>query len=358
MIVGYYVSFDPPGMLGTGICIANAILSKDAFLARLGLNYEWPCQGLPTIIHVDNAREFRGNTLKKSCEDYGIDLQFRKIKHPQYGGHIERMLGTLLMEMHEVPGTTFSNPMEKGEFDSAADAALTLDDFERWLANLVVGAYHNRVHSSLGMPPLVKFKQGILGSDDMPGTGVLQVATEPERLRINFLPMDTRTVQPSGIVVDKIAYYSDVLRHWIGALEPGSLRTKRKFLIRRDPRDISFIYFYDPDLEQYFRIPYRNATHPAISLWELRTIQRFLNEQGKKDEDEDAIFQALEEMVRIENAAVKATRKVRMADERRRRHKSHDATSVVVNDSFGQEEVDTQLGDDSEVLPFDDIRPM
>lgn len=34
MVVGYYVSFDPPGTLGTGICIANAILPKINFLAK------------------------------------------------------------------------------------------------------------------------------------------------------------------------------------------------------------------------------------------------------------------------------------------------------------------------------------
>lgn len=50
MVVGWYVSFDPPGTLGTGICISNAILSKDAWLAKLGVAHPWPCQGKPRII--------------------------------------------------------------------------------------------------------------------------------------------------------------------------------------------------------------------------------------------------------------------------------------------------------------------
>ncbi|MCK6844202.1 helix-turn-helix domain-containing protein [Klebsiella pneumoniae] len=51
MVVGWYISFDPPGTLATGICIATAILPKDAPLARLGADYPWPCQGKTTLIH-------------------------------------------------------------------------------------------------------------------------------------------------------------------------------------------------------------------------------------------------------------------------------------------------------------------
>lgn len=354
MIVGYYVSFDPPGTLGTGICISNAILPKHSYLNRLGLEFEYPCQGLPTVIHLDNAREFHGNTLKRACEEYGIDLRFRKVKYPQYGGHIERMLGTLLAEMHEAPGTTFSNPGEKGDFDSANDAALTLEQFELWLANLIVGAYHHRKHSGIELPPIVKYRQGIMGTDGQPGTGVLQVAAGEEQLQIDFLPLDYRTIQAAGIVWDKIFYYSDALRRWIGAKEPGTLKTGRKFLVRRDPRDISYIHFYDPDLQRYFKIPYRNLAHPSISLWELRTINKFLADQGKDAEDEDSIFRAFGEMLRIEKDAKRETRKVRIANERRRQHqKTRTATSAGGKPSPVNAEMPHEP--DEVITPFDEM---
>jgi hypothetical protein len=31
--------------------------------------------------------------LKKACEHYGIELAFRRVKSPWYGGDIERLLG-------------------------------------------------------------------------------------------------------------------------------------------------------------------------------------------------------------------------------------------------------------------------
>jgi hypothetical protein len=42
-------------------------------------------------------------------------------------------------------------------------------------------------------------------------------------------------------------YYRDVLRRFIGASEDGH---KRSFVFRRDPRDISTIYFWDPEVGQ------------------------------------------------------------------------------------------------------------
>ena len=49
------------------------------------------------------------------------------------GAHIERLLGTLLRGLHELPGATFSNPGERGNYDSQARAVMTLGELERWL---------------------------------------------------------------------------------------------------------------------------------------------------------------------------------------------------------------------------------
>jgi hypothetical protein len=73
------------------------------------------------------------------------------------------------------------------------------------------------------------------------------------RLRLDLMPYEERTVQPYGIVMEGIEYYDDVLRPWINAVEPGDATGKRtrKFIVRRDPRDISVVYFFDPELTQY-----------------------------------------------------------------------------------------------------------
>ena len=50
MVLGFYISFDPPGALSTGLCISHAILPKEKWLARFGITTPWPCWGLPKTI--------------------------------------------------------------------------------------------------------------------------------------------------------------------------------------------------------------------------------------------------------------------------------------------------------------------
>lgn len=316
MVAGFYISFDPPGALATGLCIAHAVLPKEQWLAKHDLDAEWPVWGFPKSLHLDNAKEFRGTMLQRACAEYGIDISWRPVARPHFGGHIERLLGTLLKEIHTLPGTTFSNPRERGDYDSEAKAALTLSEFEAWLATYIAKVYHQRKHSSIGKPPLAKYREGVFGTAQRPGVGLPARITDEQRLRLDFTPYVERTIQDYGVVIDEIHYYHDVLRRWIGAKDRSS-KQKRKFLFRRDPRDISTIWFYDPELSAYFDIPYRNTAHPAISIWELREAERLVKEAGKPF-DERALFDAYDRMREIEEVAQAKTKAARRAQQRRR----------------------------------------
>jgi putative transposase len=83
-----------------------------------------------------------------------------------------------------------------------------------------------------------------------------------------------------------------VLKPWVNAVDPADAKRNRKFVVRRDPRDISLIYFYGPELNEFFAIPYRNTAYPAISVWELREAKRRLKEEGHQEIDEAWIFTA------------------------------------------------------------------
>jgi len=87
--------------------------------------------------------------------------------------------------------------------------------------------------------------------------------------------------------------------------------------VRRDPRDLSVVYFFDPDLHQHFRIPYRDMSLPAISIWELRDVQRrFLKKEERADQA--AIFDGYARMRSIEAGSAKTTRTERRKAQRRR----------------------------------------
>jgi putative transposase len=322
MVTGFSVSFDPPGALAVGLCLAHAILPKDIWLARHDIATPWPVWGVMDTVHADNAKEFRGSMLRKACEEYGITLHWRPVGRPHFGGHIERLLGTLNQEIHTLPGSTFSNPVARGHYDSEQHAALTLSEFERWLAILIVEVYHQRRHRELGITPLQKYEEGIFGTAERPGRGVPERLLDETQLHLNFMAYTERTVQPHGIVIDEIQYYDDILKPWINSIDPRETtgKRKRKFIVRRDPRDISRVYFYDPELKQYFEIPYRNTAHPPISVWELREVRRKLKDEGRQLVNEDLIFDAYNRLRVLEAEAVHATKKARREAQRRRGH--------------------------------------
>lgn len=307
IVLGFYLSFESPGALGTGICISNAILPKEMWLEKIGVKADWPCWGIMDTIHVDNAKEFRGKMLKRTCQNYGINIEFRPIGAPHWGGHVERLLGTFSKEIHNLPGTTFSSKAERKKYQSEKNASFTLKEFEKWLTVYITNIYHKREHSTIGISPLEKFNEGIIGNNNFPGRGVPPRINNEKKTRIDFMPYVERTIQEYGIVIDHIFYYSDALRPYIHDTK-GKIKVKHIF--KRDPRDISLVYFYNPNLEDYFEIPYRNTSFPPISIWEYRDIVNTLK-RNKTPVNEEKIFSTYRELNELESKAIRETKKRR-----------------------------------------------
>ncbi len=315
MVVGFVVSLDPPGASSTGLCLTHAILPKEKWLARRGIATQWPCWGFPAAIHMDNAREFHGEMLRRACDEYSIEIDFRVIAKPHYGSHIERLMGTLSTGLETLEGATFASPSKRGDYDSENLASMTLIEFEVWLTEFITGVYHQRLHKGLGMSPLQRWREAIMGTTNQPGIGIPKRPADEDRIRLDFMPFVERTVQQYGVQIDDIRYYSDALRRHINTT---SRNGKRTFIFRRDPRDISVIYFWDPDLKQYAELPYRNSARPPMSLWELRATKSELIKQGRANIDEEAIFETYERLRVHQEQATKATKRARRLNERRK----------------------------------------
>jgi putative transposase len=317
MIVGMYLTLDAPSAMSAGMCIAHAILPKEHWLEEVGVdNVEWPCWGVMGILHMDNAREFRGDMLKVACNEHGIDLHLRPVKTPHYGGHIERLMGTLSKELTQLPGTTFSNPKERGEYDSEGKAVMTLKELEKWLV-LFVAKYHHRIHGGIGMSPLQKYREGLLGGNGRAPRGLPSRRLDDEKVRLDFMPFVERTVQAYGVLIDDIHYFADVLRPWVGAKDLDNPSASRLFRFKRDPRDISQLYFFDPLSERYFAIPYRDASLPPISLEELREARKAAKEAGYKDPDERILFEFTNRQREMVDQAAAKSKAARIKQQKR-----------------------------------------
>jgi putative transposase len=318
--LGMHLSLDAPSAMSAGMCISHAILPKEKWLTRLNVtSVDWPCWGTMGVLHMDNAREFRGDMLKVACKEYDIDLHLRPVKKPRFGGHIERMMGTVSTGLTGLKGATFSGPAEKGEYDSEGHACMTFGELERWLI-LFFAKYHQKRHDGIGMSPLAKWREGLLGTKDKPGRGLPARRLDEERLRINFMPFFERTVQNYGVLIDDVHYYHDVLRPWINTPHPEFKKHKRKFRFHRDPRDISALYFFDEIGKRHFAIPYRDTSLPPVSIWELREAHRSADERGIPHENEKAVFALINEQRKIEEEAAEKTKSARRAQQRRVQH--------------------------------------
>ena len=307
-IVGMVVTLEAPSSTSTGLCLAHMATNKEKWLEKLGIDVSWPMSGKPKEIHLDNAAEFHSEALRRGCEVHGIKIEYRPKGQPQYGGIVERVIGTAMSMVHELPGTTFSNIADRGDYNADDKATMTLRELEKWMALAIAGQYHNSVHGTLMEPPAFKWKQGIDASGQPPQ------ATNEKAFLIDFLPIVRRKIQRDGFTVDHITYFTNSLINWIG--ERGKLG---KFVLRRDPRDISRIWVLDPDNNIYLEIPYRTLINPKITLWEHRKAVDEVRKRGREAIDEQAIFSAITQMYAISDGAL-SRKKTARRDRVRRKH--------------------------------------
>lgn len=346
-VTGYYLAFDPPSETSVAMCVAHSILPKDDWLVLHDVDARWDVWGVMDKIHVDNGADFRSNNFRQSCLMHSINLEFRPVKQPQYGGHIERLLGTLLKEIHELPGTTFSSIKERDEYDSEKHAVMTKSEFETWLVTLISKVYHQRLHSSIGMSPMKKWEIGIFGNAEVTGRGLPSKPADRLSLLLDFLPSFQRTIQTFGVTIDGLSYYSDVLRSWINTRDPENPNKKRLFTFRRDPRDICIVWFYDPELKQYFRVPFANQALPSMSIWEYSQARTRAKKEGMESVNEHQVLQAISELRDQVEQSKARSKKARRMSQRRKEHEKKISPAAPLsgqrNASASSPDADQQL---------------
>ena len=342
-VVGMVVTLEAPSAVSVGLCLVHIACDKRPWLEGLNVEMDWPMSGKPLLLYLDNAAEFKSEALRRGCEQHGIRLDYRPLGQPHYGGIVERIIGTAMQMIHDdLPGTTFSNPDRRGDYDSENKAALTLRELERWLT-LAVGTYHGSVHNGLFQPPAARWAEAVAR------VGIPAVVTRATAFLVDFLPIIRRTLTRTGFVIDHIHYYADALKPWIARRD-----RLPAFLIRRDPRDISRIWVLEPEGQHYLEIPYRTLSHPAVTLWEQRQALAKLRQQGREQVDESALFRMIGQMREIVTTAQKATRKARR-DADRRQHLKSTEQPVKTTPPADTDMADPQADNQPPAKPFDQI---
>ncbi|NNB06628.1 transposase [Pseudomonas fragi] len=257
LILGFYTSLLAPSAVSVAMVIANSVSSKGPLLSSLGLsNSLLPRHGVMKTIHTDNAVEFVSYTLEAACESYDIELLHRRRKH--YGGHIERLIGTMMTtKIHFLRGTTFSNVLKRRDYSPEKKATLAFEEFTKFLA-VQVSIYNATTHSSLGQSPNQAWDCYFANNPDP----VEIPQTEIHDFRIDFFPQEIKKVHPYGIDILGRRYYGPILKYMVG----------EKILIKYDPYDLGELYGLIND--KYESIPISYDPKARSRSYELYRYQR------------------------------------------------------------------------------------
>ncbi|MCC6192817.1 MAG: DDE-type integrase/transposase/recombinase [Anaerolineales bacterium] len=263
--LGYYLGFEPPSYYTVMECLHHAICPKENVRQTYGTEHDWVAHGIPSMLVVDNGKEFIRQDLTDACELLGIVLQQCPLMSPEFKAGVERQFGTLNTGVfHTLPGTTFSNVFERGDYDSRKQACLALSEVEKALTIFIVDLYAERKQRELEGIPARAWEQARAAHF------VPRLPASREELAILLGRVEGRVIHHYGIDFECLRYNTPDL---------GTLRVRlkgEKAKLKYHPGDLSRLDVFDPFEKRYLEVPALDQAYTAgLSLWKHRVIRRF-----------------------------------------------------------------------------------
>lgn len=321
LVVGFYVGLEPPSILRAAVCLEQAVSDKVGWLRQRDLNYDWPARGLPKLVHSDRASEFRSRDIVRALANQGVDTFFRPPGAAHWGGHVERLIGTLMGECRMLPGATHSSPKTRGDYDSCKGARLTIDELEMYFARQILGIYNRSVHSSLGCSPLEAWNAKAAGL-------LPRLPDDADHFRLDLFPHFEATITRTGIKKFGQEYASaDTTIAFASGV--------RRVLVKYDPRNLSRLYV-ELQPGRYTTIPFRFPHDPERypTLW----FYKFHRVMAAQRRDHVEGLLAREAQRRTEEyllSEAQSSKILRRAQERMRHDRLATGTATLDDDSWG-----------------------
>ena len=189
-----------------------------------------------------------------------------------------------------MPGKTFSNILEKGDYNPKKHALVSMEMFERIFHHWVIDIYQQSKHQGINDVPARLWKIGI--SKYPPA--LPPKSTELEVLLGNIV---WRVISASGVELFGL-YYNDLIL----ASVRSNLKKGQKVKIKYDPTDISLVYVYDQHNNRYLPVPAIDQEYTqGLTLWQHQVIIKYA--QQNVDDYVDIVHliaakQRIKEMIR------------------------------------------------------------
>jgi putative transposase len=285
--LGFYVGFEPPSCLSVMRCLKHAILPK-TYVPRdfPSVKHRWECYGMPELVVVDNPPEFHSSHFERACLQIGTDIQYTKVLIPWYKGKLERFQGTLNHSlMHGNPGTTFSNILERDDYDPSRHAVVLLSTFREMLHKWVIDVYLQTPHRGIKDTPAHRWQ---IETNGLPPP----LPRSASELDVVLGMTAQRMVFHYGVELEGLKYNGPEL---------GELRRRMglaaKVELTFDPGDLGHINVFDPLKETYIRVPAVDQAYArGVSLWQHRVIRRCARHQLNARTDIVGLAQAKAEI--------------------------------------------------------------
>ncbi len=311
MPYGYYLSFDPPSASTAALAIMRGALPKDEILKRLKIDGEWPVWGFPSILHLDNALEFRGTVLENlAIRDNKFEIIHRPVREPHFGGSIESRFKMLATKLYHIPGSTGFNPMNRPHA-KAVEPTYTIEEFEEIIVTILL-AHALTASPSLGdRSPMDVWKSYFFDRNGQQINELKQIPVNPERLLVECLPFKDVALGRDGVVWDYMMYDNAELSSLKKELD--ITKNSVKLEVRRDPRDITTIYMLNPITGNYSKLQCAERHSEAIPLWKWRQSKEKV---PKGERSEETINRYRIRLNEIQANAIDATKSARKGKER------------------------------------------
>lgn len=152
---------------------------------------------------------------------------------PNNKPHIERFFSTLTHGiLQKLPGTTFSTPSERGNYDSKKLAQLTIEQLKKYIDSWINEVYHRSIHSTTGRSPSVMWQDAIT---DIKPSFITEIDAEILCRR----PVE-RTIHNGQIQIDGLSYYS----HALTTLQAQGVK---KVTVLINDLNLNQVYIIDPN---------------------------------------------------------------------------------------------------------------
>lgn len=257
--------------------------------------------GAPGTVVIDHGRIYTSEVFKRACEEFGVSIQPAPPGAPTYKAVVERFFDTANQRLWQhLPGYVGRSVHERGSA-AEAQAILTIDELRELLVDWIVCVYHHTVHDGcrpVAMPhvtttPVRMFEESIARG------GFLVAPPHPESLQ-RILPFEWRSIQHYGVDFKNLRYSAEVLSGW--AQRASGYRDRPKqHPIHYDPRDLSRVWFRDPDDGTWHALTRVGAdeqtVHVPFNASALAFAKRLLVEHGHEYRGWDATNDALDELL-------------------------------------------------------------